>query len=271
MSNDAANHRIALTVFPNVTEDPDKDNHDGLHHTAFEYDTFDQLNSSYLRLKAAGIEPAGCLDHGMTLSYYYRDPDGNHVELQVDNFGDWAKSSAFMREGPDFHADPIGKFVDPDRVAAAYAAGETLRADPRPRDRRRVLTRRGTRPGAGGQGVMSPPADTRATGCGLDLRGVLGHRRRPGRVGTPSRRTPVRDQPPSSGGRRARRGGPGAAGGLAGDRGALRGSAQQASSWRGRVPAHVGDWHAGRSRDRRRPRRLHRGGALELSVRPGAR
>jgi 2-polyprenyl-6-methoxyphenol hydroxylase-like FAD-dependent oxidoreductase/catechol 2,3-dioxygenase-like lactoylglutathione lyase family enzyme len=126
MSNDAANHRIALTVFPNVTEDPDKDNHDGLHHTAFEYDTFDQLNSSYLRLKAAGIEPAGCLDHGMTLSYYYRDPDGNHVELQVDNFGDWAKSSAFMREGPEFHADPIGKFVDPDRVAAAYAAGETF-------------------------------------------------------------------------------------------------------------------------------------------------
>ena len=59
----------------------------------------------------------------MTFSYYYRDPDGNHVELQIDNFGDWAKSSAFMREGPEFHEDPIGKFVDPDRVAEAYAGG----------------------------------------------------------------------------------------------------------------------------------------------------
>jgi catechol 2,3-dioxygenase-like lactoylglutathione lyase family enzyme len=125
MSNDAANHRIALTAFPNFTDDPDKDGHTGLHHTAFEFDRFDELNSAYLRLKEAGIVPDFCLDHGMTFSYYYRDPDGNHVELQVDNFGDWGKSSAWMREGPEFHEDPIGKFVDPDRVAEAYACGET--------------------------------------------------------------------------------------------------------------------------------------------------
>jgi 2-polyprenyl-6-methoxyphenol hydroxylase-like FAD-dependent oxidoreductase/catechol 2,3-dioxygenase-like lactoylglutathione lyase family enzyme len=126
MSNDAANHRIALTAFPNLVDDPEKDEHTGLHHTAFEFDEFDELNSAYLRLKDAGIVPAACLDHGMTFSYYYRDPDGNHVELQIDNFGDWAKSSAFMREGPEFHLDPIGKFVDPERVAQAYAAGETF-------------------------------------------------------------------------------------------------------------------------------------------------
>ena len=57
--------------------------------------------------------PEFCLDHGMTFSYYYRDPDGNHVELQVDNFGDWAKSSAFVREGPEFHEDPIGQVRRP--------------------------------------------------------------------------------------------------------------------------------------------------------------
>ena len=104
----------------------EKDTRTGLHHTAFEYDGFEQLNASYLRLKDAGIVPDFCLDHGMTFSYYYRDPDGNHVELQVDNFGDWAKSAAWMREGPEFHEDPIGKFVDPDRVAAAYAAGASF-------------------------------------------------------------------------------------------------------------------------------------------------
>jgi catechol 2,3-dioxygenase-like lactoylglutathione lyase family enzyme len=126
LSNDAANHRIALTAFPNFSDDPEKDSHTGLHHTAFEFDEFDDLNGAYLRLREAGIVPDFCLDHGMTFSYYYRDPDGNHLELQIDNFGDWSKSSAFMREGPEFHADPIGKFVDPDLVAKAYAGGESF-------------------------------------------------------------------------------------------------------------------------------------------------
>ena len=125
-SNDEANHRIALTAFPNFVDDPEHDTKTGLHHTAFEYGSFEELNASYLRIKEAGIVPAFCLDHGMTFSYYYRDPDGNHVELQADNFGDWAKSSAFMREGPEFHEDPIGKFVDPERVADAAAAGASF-------------------------------------------------------------------------------------------------------------------------------------------------
>jgi catechol 2,3-dioxygenase len=126
ISNDEANHRIALTAFPNLVDDPEKDTRTGLHHTAFEYAGFEELNASYLRLKQAGIVPDFCLDHGMTFSYYYRDPDGNHVELQVDNFDDWARSSAFMRESPEFHEDPIGQFVDPARVAEAYADGATF-------------------------------------------------------------------------------------------------------------------------------------------------
>ena len=126
ISNDEANHRIALTAFPNFVDDPEKDTRTGLHHTAFEYEGFDQLNASYLRLEEAGIVPDFCLDHGMTLSYYYRDPDGNHVELQVDNFGAWAESSAYMRESPEFHENPIGMFVDPARVAEAAASGATF-------------------------------------------------------------------------------------------------------------------------------------------------
>lgn len=34
ISNDEANHRIALTAFPNFVEDPEKDTRTGLHHTA---------------------------------------------------------------------------------------------------------------------------------------------------------------------------------------------------------------------------------------------
>ena len=122
LSNDGANHRIALLAFPGMEDDPGKDTHTGMHHCAFEYGSFDELNASYLRLRREGIEPAICLDHGMTLSYYYADPDGNHVELQCDAFGDWAKSSEWMRTSEDFHANPIGTFVDPARVADAAAA-----------------------------------------------------------------------------------------------------------------------------------------------------
>jgi catechol 2,3-dioxygenase len=123
LSNDEANHRIALLAFPNFSDDPDKDGHTGLHHSAYEYASFDELNASYLRLREAGITPAVCLDHGMTFSYYYADPDGNNVELQCDVFGDWAESKHWMQSSPDFAADPLGKFIDPERVASDHAEG----------------------------------------------------------------------------------------------------------------------------------------------------
>jgi catechol-2,3-dioxygenase len=123
LSNDDANHRIALLAFPGFSDDPDKENHTGLHHSAFEYASFDDLNASYLRLKKAGIEPGFCIDHGMTLSYYYADPDSNHIELQVDCFGDWSRSMEWMRSSDEFKANPIGQFVDPERVAADHAEG----------------------------------------------------------------------------------------------------------------------------------------------------
>ena len=126
LTNDAANHRIALLAFPGFVDDPDKDTRTGMHHSAFEYEGLAGLNSTYLRLREEGIEPDICLDHGMTLSYYYKDPDGNHVELQIDDFGDWAASKEWMRTSPDFAANPIGVFVDPARVAELVEAGEGL-------------------------------------------------------------------------------------------------------------------------------------------------
>ena len=54
LRNDEANHRIALLAFPNFTDDPEKETHTGLHHIAFEYGSFDELNASYLRLQGGG-------------------------------------------------------------------------------------------------------------------------------------------------------------------------------------------------------------------------
>jgi catechol-2,3-dioxygenase len=122
LSNDAANHRLALLWTPLVRDDPEKLVHAGIHHTAFEYGTLDELLGTYVRLKGHGVLPHCVLDHGMTLSFYYPDPDGNSVELQVDHFGDWARSTEFMH-GKGFAQDPIGTYVDPELLTAAWSAG----------------------------------------------------------------------------------------------------------------------------------------------------
>ena len=123
LTNDAANHRIALISFPGFADDDEKITRTGMHHCALEFEHLDDLLATFVRLKAEGIEPGGCLDHGLTLSFYYHDPDGNSVELQVDNFGDWAKSTEFMRSDPRFAENPIGSPVDPDALVAARRAG----------------------------------------------------------------------------------------------------------------------------------------------------
>jgi catechol 2,3-dioxygenase len=123
MSNDEANHRIALITGPAIEEDPQQIIHAGIHHSAFEYPALDDLLDTYVRLKGEGILPHAVLDHGMTLSFYYADPDGNSLELQVDNFGDWDKSSEFVREAPQFAANPIGEFVDADALVEARRGG----------------------------------------------------------------------------------------------------------------------------------------------------
>src|SRR6185503_7813214 len=68
LSNDEANHRVALLAFPNFVDDPDRDNHTGMHHSTLAYSSFDEPNDSYLRLRDASVTPAICLDHGMTLA-----------------------------------------------------------------------------------------------------------------------------------------------------------------------------------------------------------
>ncbi len=133
-TNDEANHRVAFLSTPGLSDDPQKVSHNGMHHSAFEYDSFDDLISSYGRLRDEGILPAFSLDHGMTISIYYRDPEGNFVELQSDVYGDWKKSSDWMRSSPDFRENPIGTFFDPEKVFQAHKGGasfETLHTEMR--------------------------------------------------------------------------------------------------------------------------------------------
>lgn len=123
LSNDEANHRIALLALPGLKAPEDKGHTVGLHHTAFEYATFDQWLDNYIRLRDEGIVPFLNLDHGMTMSMYYQDPEGNGVEIQVDGFGDWAAGKEWMWASQEFGENPIGVYFDPERLVEARASG----------------------------------------------------------------------------------------------------------------------------------------------------
>ena len=84
MTYDDEHHRLAIAGFPGVV---DRAPHSaGLDHLAYTYASLGDLVATYERLKAVGITPLVPINHGLTLSMYYRDPDGNKVELQIDNF-----------------------------------------------------------------------------------------------------------------------------------------------------------------------------------------
>ena len=70
-----------------------------------------------------GVEPILTTDHGPTTSFYYKDPDGNIVELFVDNFGNSEKSREYIQSSADFQKNPLGIFVDSEKLAAARQAG----------------------------------------------------------------------------------------------------------------------------------------------------
>jgi len=125
-TTDNANHRIAFLAVPGIKDDAEKIAHAGMHHTAFEFGTLDELLDNYQRLAEADIYPHICLDHGLTTSFYYQDPDGNSVELQSDNFGNWLLSSHWMRTSPEFAREPIGVEVDPPKMIRALKEGMAL-------------------------------------------------------------------------------------------------------------------------------------------------
>jgi len=95
MTYDDEHHRIAIAAFPGVIE---RASHSaGLDHLAYTYGSLGDLVATYERLKEAGITPVVTINHGITTSMYYRDPDGNKVELQIDNYDDAQAMKDFMR------------------------------------------------------------------------------------------------------------------------------------------------------------------------------
>jgi catechol-2,3-dioxygenase len=57
----------------------------GVNHISYTYASAADLLETYARLKEQGLTPYWSVHHGFTLSFYYQDPDGNRIELQVES------------------------------------------------------------------------------------------------------------------------------------------------------------------------------------------
>ena len=121
LTYDDEHHRVAIVNMPGLA-DCDLQAA-GMEHCAYTYESLDDLLSTYRRLKGAGIEPYWCINHGPTLSMYYRDPDGNQVELQIDIFDDIEATNVWFAQS-DFATNPFGVKFDPEDIIRRHAAGE---------------------------------------------------------------------------------------------------------------------------------------------------
>lgn len=140
---DDEHHRIALLAMPPGSAQPKSPAAAGMHHSAYTFDTLDDLLARYEELAEAGIEPAVPIQHGVTTSLYYRDPDGNFVELQIDNFATPDEATAYMR-GPEYDADPVGPAFDVRRMIQARRAVTSVAEARHQRSSRNSSWRRGT-------------------------------------------------------------------------------------------------------------------------------
>jgi catechol-2,3-dioxygenase len=123
LTYDDEHHRIAIVGIPGLPEQPALAA--GTDHIAFGYASLGDLLYTFRRLEKAGIEPFWCINHGPTISMYYKDPDGSRVELQADTMESSAAIDRWMRSG-EFAANPIGVVFDPEQLIARYEAGEPL-------------------------------------------------------------------------------------------------------------------------------------------------
>ena len=124
LTYDGEHHRFAFANMEVIDPDgggPDDRGVIGVDHVAYTYPSLADLFDQYAELKTSGITPYWCIHHGITVSMYYGDPDGNQMEFQVECFADGDDANAFMYRS--FAVNPIGVEFDPDARLADLRSG----------------------------------------------------------------------------------------------------------------------------------------------------
>jgi catechol-2,3-dioxygenase len=82
LSFGAQHHDLAL--FQLATGEAPGATQPGLHHTAWQLGSFEELQAAHRELQELGIAVDATVAHNVTRSVYVHDPDGNRVELYCD-------------------------------------------------------------------------------------------------------------------------------------------------------------------------------------------
>lgn len=103
-------HDIAIfKVGPDA--DPPKDNQVGLVHVALVVESLEAVKAWYERFKALGVPIVGTTDHAVTNSLYFKDPEGNVLEIycEVPEY-DWhTHGMGFIARPLDLENVPAGR------------------------------------------------------------------------------------------------------------------------------------------------------------------
>ena len=122
---DDEHHRFAFADLNTIRPDEDDKDDRGIvsvDHVAWEYDSMRDVLENYAKLKEEGIEPYWAVNHGMSASLYYADPDGNQMEFTVDCFANKAECADYFH-GEQIGDNPVGVEYDPDEWLAKLRGG----------------------------------------------------------------------------------------------------------------------------------------------------
>jgi catechol 2,3-dioxygenase-like lactoylglutathione lyase family enzyme len=128
LGTDLAHHRLTIVELPVEANPGERQKYARPQHVAWAYESIADLLHSYERLRDLDLRPVFCGNHGPQVYFFYKDPDGNLVELKADMPGE-GKSREYYRKSEDIRVNNMGTQIDPEKMLAAWKAEGLSEAD----------------------------------------------------------------------------------------------------------------------------------------------
>tara|TARA_B100000886_G_scaffold64795_1_gene40495 strand:+ start:1475 stop:2164 length:690 start_codon:yes stop_codon:yes gene_type:complete len=96
----------------------------GLDHISYKLNPIDKWFEFYFSAKKKGLLPYWTINHGWITGMYYKDPDGNLVEIFFEHFH---SAEEFKKNiAPDFSDEPVGTNMDVETLYELFKNGASF-------------------------------------------------------------------------------------------------------------------------------------------------